>query len=132
MTKSAVSQNISGNSSLFPEAQRIIDARHHDPFEYLGKHPSQQGIVVRAFKPGAAHITIADGNHRMQRVANTDLFEWYGTDEPLPDHYQLQWTDRWGNQHTSYDPYSFPPRLADFDIHLFNEGRHQHAYRILG
>jgi 1,4-alpha-glucan branching enzyme len=132
MTKFAVSQNGAETSALSPEAQRIIDARHHDPFEYLGRHPHKDGFVIRCNIPGAAAITIVDGNHPMQRVTHTDLFEWHGSNESIPDHYQLQWTDRWGNPHTGYDPYSFSPRIADFDIHLFGEGRHQHAYRILG
>ena len=32
----------------------------------------------------------------------------------------------------AHDPYAFPPQLADFDLHLFGEGRHWHAYRFLG
>ncbi len=132
MTKLAVTQDSSTTSSLTSDAQLIIQARHHDPFAYLGKHPRDGGIVVRAYIPGASHITIADGNHSMQRLENTDLFEWQGKAEQIPDRYQLQWTDRWGNTHTAYDPYTLPPQIPDFDIHLFGEGRHQHAYRILG
>jgi len=132
MTKFAITQDTSTKSSILPQAQRIIDARHHDPFEYLGKHQLTDSTVIRAFIPGASHITIVNGNYQMQRIANTDLFEWHGKNESVPEHYQLQWTDRWGNHHTSYDPYSFQPQLADFDIHLFGEGKHQYAYRILG
>jgi len=132
MTKPAVSQDTSTKSALPPQAQRIIDARHHDPFEYLGKHSLADGAVIRAFIPGASHITIVNDNHPMQRLPNTDLFEWHDPTATIPDRYQLQWTDQWGNHHTSYDPYCFPPQLSDFDIHLFGEGKHQHAYRILG
>ncbi len=33
---------------------------------------------------------------------------------------------------SAHDPYCFPPQLSDFDLHLFGEGKHWHAYRFLG
>jgi len=43
----------------------------------------------------------------------------------------LTWLDA-GHEHIAHDPYSFPPQLSEFDLHLFSEGKHRHAYRILG
>ncbi len=34
--------------------------------------------------------------------------------------------------HTEYDPYTFTAQIADFDLHLFGEGKHWHIYRVLG
>ncbi|MGE5154233.1 MAG: GlgB N-terminal domain-containing protein, partial [Bdellovibrio bacteriovorus] len=31
--------------------QRIVEARHHDPFEVLGRHPAGGRVTVRAFLP---------------------------------------------------------------------------------
>jgi len=132
MTKLAITTNNSTNYSISTQAQRILDARHHDPFDYLGKHPALDGVVIRTFIPGATRASIIDGNYQMQPLASTGLFEWHGNGELIPDRYQFHWQDRWGNPHTAYDPYCFPLQLSDFDIHLFGEGKHQHAYRMLG
>ena len=34
--------------------------------------------------------------------------------------------------HCDFDAYAFAPQLGDLDLHLFGEGRHRHAYRVLG
>ncbi|MFA7095214.1 MAG: 1,4-alpha-glucan branching protein GlgB [Gammaproteobacteria bacterium] len=119
-------------AAISPALQDILEARHHDPFSVLGKHPYGQGEVVRAYIPGASQVTIVEGGRAMQRIPETDLFEWYGKAGELPARYQLAWTDAGGREHIAYDPYCFPPQLSEFDLHLFGEGRHWHAYRFLG
>jgi 1,4-alpha-glucan branching enzyme len=114
------------------ELERISEARHHDPFEVLGKHPHDNGIVVRAFLPHAEEVTIAEGNLPMARIPDTDFFEWYGDADAVPDHYRLVWRDESHYEHICHDPYCFPPQLGDLDLHLFGEGKHWHAYRFLG
>ena len=74
---------------------------------------------------------IAEGNIPLERISGTDLFEWRGNPGTVPDHYRLTWREA-GYEHIAHDPYSFPPQLSDFDLHLFGEGKHRHAYRILG
>ncbi|HCB13319.1 MAG TPA: 1,4-alpha-glucan branching enzyme, partial [Gammaproteobacteria bacterium] len=117
---------------LNPELQRIIEARHHDPFAVLGRHPQDKKVVVRAHLPYAQEVHIAEGNLSMERVPNTDLFEWQGKVDQIPDRYRLIWRDSDHHEHISYDPYCFPPQLPDFDLYLFGEGKHWHAYRFLG
>jgi len=68
----------------------------------------------------------------MQRIAGTDVFEWRGAPERVTHPYRIEWQDERGQIHRDYDPYSFGPQLSDFDLHLFAEGRHWHAYRFLG
>ena len=115
-----------------PELQRILHAQHHNPFAVLGKHQDGNGEVVRAHLPGAQEVMIVDTDQTMQRIEGTDLFEWRGRPGTIPDRYRLVWTDSWGNTHLNYDPYCFPPQLSDYDIYLFGEGHHWHAYRFLG
>jgi 1,4-alpha-glucan branching enzyme len=114
------------------ELERISQGRHHDPFSVLGKHREQDLDLVRVFLPQADEVAIAEGNVRLERIPNTDLFEWRGTPGTVPDRYHLVWTDSAQHERIAHDPYSFPPQLPDFDLHLFSEGRHRHAYRILG
>jgi len=49
----------------------------------------------------------------------------------VPERYRLTWTTPEGT-FTAYDPYCFPAQIPEFDIYLFGEGNHQHAYRIMG
>jgi len=114
------------------DLKRLVAARHHDPFKLLGRHPEQDGEVVRAWIPGAARVQIEGISTPMQRVAGSDLHEWRGPAGEVPHPYRLCWIDRDGREHCAYDPYAFPPDIADYDLHLFGEGRHLHAYRVLG
>jgi 1,4-alpha-glucan branching enzyme len=50
----------------------------------------------------------------------------------VPPRYRLIWRDTGHLDHIAHDPYSFPPQISDFDLHLFGEGRHRHAHRFLG
>ncbi|MFZ1830174.1 MAG: 1,4-alpha-glucan branching protein GlgB [Candidatus Competibacteraceae bacterium] len=117
---------------LNPELQRIIESRHHDPFAVLGRHPQDEKLVVRAHLPYAQEVHIAEGNLLMERIPNTDLFEWRGKIAQVPERYRLIWRDSDHHEHISYDPYCFPPQIPDFDLYLFGEGKHWHSYRFLG
>jgi 1,4-alpha-glucan branching enzyme len=112
--------------------QQIAEARHADPFAVLGRHPDGEGVVVRVLMPHAETVTIADGSHEMTRVGGSDLFEWRGPADALPERYRLIWRDNDHREHIGHDPYCFPSQLPDFDMHLFGEGKHWHAYRMLG
>jgi 1,4-alpha-glucan branching enzyme len=114
------------------ELQKIADARHHDPFTILGKHAQENQVVIRTFIPRALEVMVAEGERQLQRVQNTDFFEWQGKPDSIPEHYRLIWRDTEHREHISHDPYSFPPQISEFDLHLFGEGKHWHAYRFLG
>ena len=121
------------SSQLNEDLHRIIEARHHDPFSVLGRHPTEgDGIMVRAFVPNAIEVSLAEGERPMQRVADTALFEWSGSPDEVPERYRLIWRDDWHCEHISFDPYCFPPQVPDLDLYLFGEGKHWHAYRFLG
>ena len=114
------------------ELDLIMEARHHDPFSVLGKHSTPQGELIRAYLPGADNACIADGNLPLQRINGSDIFEWRGQSGLIPNHYRLQWQTADGDSRTVYDPYCFPPQISEYDIYLFNEGKHWNAYRFLG
>jgi 1,4-alpha-glucan branching enzyme len=112
--------------------ERLVAARHHDPFEVLGRHRAGDKEVVRAFLPHCTEAKIVETGARLERREHTDLFEWSGAPGGVPERYQLAWTDDDGIEWTGYDPYCFPPQIGDLDLHLFGEGRHLHIYRVLG
>ncbi|MGB5178271.1 MAG: 1,4-alpha-glucan branching protein GlgB [Gammaproteobacteria bacterium] len=120
------------SAAISADIQRLLDARHHDPFSLLGKHNFTNSDLIRAFIPGAEWVRIAENGATMQRMGDTDLFAWHGPVNEVPDRYRLIWRDSHGAEHVAYDPYCFPPQITDFDLHLFGEGKHWHIYRILG
>jgi len=119
-------------SQLGPELTALVEGRHHDPFTVLGRLGEGGQALIRAFVPGAREVSLADTGHALQRVPGTDLFELREALPDLPEHYRLRWRDAEGAIRERHDPYTFGPRIADFDLHLFTEGRHWHAYRFLG
>ena len=111
---------------------RIIEARHHDPFEVLGRHADGDRVTVRAFLPRAERVRIVEADAELVRIEGTDLFTWEGKASQVPERYRLEWDDKAGTRDTSYDPYCFPTQLGDLDLHLFGEGKHWDAFRFLG
>jgi len=118
-------------ATLKAELEKLAQAQHHNPYEFLGKSRTAKQTVVRAFLPNVQSVEIVELNATMKRLPDSDFFEWRGT-QKVPDHYQLRWTDSEGNIQQRFDPYSFSPTLSDFDLHLFSEGKHYHAYQFMG
>lgn len=117
---------------ILTDAALLGTGSHPDPFAVLGRHVYGNHLMIRAFLPGAQQARLPDVDQSLQRLAGTDLFEWRGAADALPMHHRLAWTDVADREWIIHDPYSFPPQLSLYDLHLFNEGRHLHAYRILG
>ena len=107
----------------------------HDPFGVLGRHPLDGGEIVRAMLPKAEQAWL-EGAGEMQRVADTDIFEYRLTSAQGPDvprHYRVEWQEKKDGGLFGYVcPYSFPTLIGDDDLYYFGEGRHHHAYRFLG
>ena len=119
--------------SLYTEEHRkIAQASHYDPFSLLGLHRDNQKSTLRVFSPETQAMFIMPGEIAMERIPNSDFFEWSGPSKKIPDDYRLKRIDSWGNESINYDPYCFPPQLSDFDLNLFSAGKHWHIYRILG
>jgi len=117
---------------LSEDLRKIVEARHHDPFSVLGRHVEGKQVVVRACFQDCTRVAIAEGDLPMERIPGTDIFEWRGDADQVPERYRFIWRDSGHHEHITHDPYSFPAQLSDFDLHLFAEGKHWHAYRILG
>ena len=120
------------SKKLSAELQKLGEARLSDPFSILGRHQEKSGIVVRAFLPHAETVTIVEGGHVLTRIEDTAVFEWRGKSAEVPERYRLIWRDDERREHVRHDPYCYPTQLPDFDLHLFGEGKHWHAHRLLG
>jgi 1,4-alpha-glucan branching enzyme len=118
---------------LTPELHSLLEARHHDPFSWLGRHPQPDGtVIVRVLRPDTASITIVEADAPMRRVGDTDLFEWQGPARAVPAPYRLRSVSGGGWTSEAYDPYCFGPQLDEAQIAAFNGGHHNAAHHILG
>jgi 1,4-alpha-glucan branching enzyme len=122
---------------LDDNAYRILDARHHDPFSYLGPHQYADGsVVIRVFRPQASSLSVVLG--RDGRVFEADLIHPNGLfAAKLPadawqQPYELEWHTHEGKTVRQADAYSFGLCLGELDMHLFREGKHWRLYDHLG
>jgi len=112
--------------------ERLLTARHHDPFAILGLHPAPEGWALRVFRPDASRVTLLlpDSAADLTLIDGRGLFEWRGALAPARP-WRLA-IEAGGQPFEITDPYAFGPLLSDQEIHLFNEGRLLEAWRSLG
>jgi 1,4-alpha-glucan branching enzyme len=121
---------------LDPEIAAIIEARHEDPFSFLGMHPTADGVVVRAMLPASETMAVVDAATGAvagigARVHPAGFFVAAMADRRQPFHYRL----RVANAEIACeidDAYSFSPVLGELDLYLLGEGTHLDSYRKLG
>ncbi|MEQ1533095.1 MAG: 1,4-alpha-glucan branching protein GlgB [Sideroxydans sp.] len=110
----------------------VIEARHHDPFSYLGLHQIKSEWVLRVFQPYATEIAVHDGKKwlPLERVDAEGLFTWHGKAAlPTPCKLQLSFFNHVLEMH---DPFTFVSGITEHDLHLFAQGKLEQAYRMLG
>jgi 1,4-alpha-glucan branching enzyme len=120
------------------DIDRILYGDHHDPFSILGMHTVRttqgQGIAIRAYRPGAEKIVVlsAHASLELQQHQQTGFFEAIVPNQQTHFLYQLEITYPFSHTLTTPDPYTFPPILSDYDLHLFGESNHHHIFDKLG
>ncbi len=123
--------------NLREHRQRIVEARHHDPFGYLGMHDHGKKLVVRAFHPYARTVSVVErlgkkNRYPLKRIDESGLFAGAMGRRRKPFPYELEVEDHDGSRRTQCDPYAFLPVITDYDLHLFNEGNHYEIHEKLG
>jgi 1,4-alpha-glucan branching enzyme len=117
------------------DLERLVAGDHHDPHSILGAHPDGSGVVVRAFRPGAAGMRVLPKRGKpveMEQVHPAGLYAARLPRRRLPLAYRLETTWPDGGTFVYDDPYAFPPGLGELDLHLIGEGRHEELWRLLG
>ncbi|MCX7730743.1 MAG: 1,4-alpha-glucan branching enzyme, partial [Candidatus Caldatribacterium sp.] len=114
--------------------EALVRGNITDPSFFLGMHKEGDSLVVRVFRPFAERVRVlsreGDACFEAERVHPEGVFvARLGMGDVFP--YLLEVVEG-GNALVLPDPYSFPPLLTDFDLHLFNEGTHARAYEKLG
>ncbi len=114
------------------ELARLVAGEHHNPHGTLGAHEYGDHTVIRAFRPHATEVVALVGDDRfpLQHI-DSGLFAVALPFVNLID-YRLQVRYEHGEPHTVADAYRFLPTLGEVDLHLFNEGRHERLWDVLG
>lgn len=119
----------------WPEIEALVYSEHDRPRQILGPRVTPDGILIAAFNPEAAAITVKalddgslypmekadEGGYFAVLVDGTKLFPY----EYIVDYGEEQAV-------TQGDPYAFPSQIAVEDIKKFNAGIHYELYRVLG
>jgi 1,4-alpha-glucan branching enzyme len=117
------------------EVAAIVAGTHRDPFAVLGMHETDQGLVVRAFIPGARRMWVVEARSgdALAELLCEDAAGFFAARLPgrrrFPYRLRVQ-TD--GGTGELEDPYRFGPVLGEFDVHLLAEGTHLRPYESLG
>jgi len=123
-------------TSLVEDAWKIVEARHNDPFSYLGPHQDSDGTVkVRTFQPNAKSVKVAvrDGEEvDAVELHESGLYEATLRSDSWKRPYDILVVTAEDEATRLADPYSFELLLGELDMHLFREGKHWRLYDALG
>ena len=122
------------------ELRNLVEVKYGMPHQLLGMHPlgDGSGIVVRAFIPGAAEVTVvplrteSPPPFKLKRLHDAGVFEGVAHNAPGVYAYELVITDPDGQSRRERDPYSFLPTISEADLYLFNKGDERRIYDKLG
>ncbi|MBL1260584.1 MAG: 1,4-alpha-glucan branching protein GlgB [Thiotrichaceae bacterium] len=122
--------------ALAPLAHKILQARHHNPFVYLGRHirqhNGQQETVIRTILPHAVSASLVAPQLAFKRLGDNVIFELTSSDTTIPEHYVIEWLGSDGSAHQHYDAYRFQEQIAEAELALFINGKLLNASDILG
>ena len=125
-------KNNSGLKEFESDLEKISLALHHDPFKILGNQSIYSDQFTIIYAPDTLQLSLTSNNIPTSRIAESDFFICKEKVAQAEEHYLVNRTDKNNNTNSYYDPYSFKVQLSDFDLHLFSQGNHLHAYKILG
>jgi 1,4-alpha-glucan branching enzyme len=114
------------------QLQRILDAKHHDPFSFLGVHALNDQFILRVFNPHASQVYVSMDKKwvPLVHIHRNGLFEHTSNAAiPTPCLLKIE-TDN--TSFEMYDPYTFQPSITQDELYLFGEGRLKQAYKTLG
>ncbi|HLY11259.1 MAG TPA: 1,4-alpha-glucan branching protein GlgB, partial [Planctomycetota bacterium] len=117
------------------DRSRLFSLRHAHPHGILGIHPAPSGAVIRAWRPDAAAITVrGEQGERipMVRLGNERLFQAEIPGQTPDFRYRLEIETLQGQTLLLEDPYRFLPTVAEAELRLFADGKHQRIQDHLG
>ncbi|MCO5183188.1 MAG: 1,4-alpha-glucan branching protein GlgB [Anaerolineae bacterium] len=125
--------------TLHPEAaQSLVSGFHGAPFDVLGIHAYEDGVIIRVFEPEAISVNIIPVDESKEPLPMVEtftggLFELVVTGTTVEQFlYELEITYSTGVTVQQPDLYRFPTTLTDYDRYLIAEGTDIRMYDKLG
>ena len=132
---SAKSGDVAVSNIPAEELKRLLALRHHDPHSILGAHPTDRGVIVRAYRPDAQKIfLLVEGEppREMLRAARTGPVRNPGSRPASGVPISAQGSLSRRPYRDDSRPYPFPPTLGELDLYLWAEQKHERIWDKLG
>ena len=111
----------------------ILEARHHDPFSFLGLHKiNENRYLLRTFLPQATSAWVKFNSVwvALEKTHIDGLFEHTSKIElDIPCLIKIESEN---STYEAYDAYTFSSSITQDELYLFSEGRLKQAYKMLG
>ncbi|MEM7332438.1 MAG: 1,4-alpha-glucan branching protein GlgB [Chloroflexota bacterium] len=115
--------------------EAIANGYHSDPFQFLGPHQTDDGLLIHTFQPQAKEIVIkwANGNETpMTRLHMNGVFTASINDRKTVEPYIFHVINHQEHEYLLKDPYAYPSLLKDDDLFLHGQGNNLRMYDFLG
>ena len=111
--------------------EALEQGEHANPFSFLGPHREGDGVLIRAWLPGAQGVELlsAAGEPLGEMTQPHPGLFCLRLDARCSYRYRIHWP---GSVQETEDPYAFGPLLGDLDIYLFSEGNHRQLGEVFG
>ncbi|MDX1590674.1 MAG: 1,4-alpha-glucan branching protein GlgB [Balneolaceae bacterium] len=122
------------------EIEAISNGDHGDLFAVLGLHTvnveGKEKLVFRTFRPDAKelnlHIKGVKKPVSVPKISDAGLFEHVFSRRKKRFDYTIHVKPYEGEEYEIEDAYRFGTLISDFDLQLWGEGNHHHAYQLMG
>lgn len=121
------------------EIRAISNGEHGDLFSVLGLHTitidGKEKLVIRSFRPDAKSMIVIPESGKeveLSRLSDEGLFEHVFSRRTTRFAYKLKIIPYVGDTYTIEDAYRFGTQISDYDLQLWGEGNHHHAYKWMG
>jgi len=121
------------------EISAISNGEHGDLFSVLGLHNTtvngNEKLVIRCFRPDAKSVRVHPENGNpveLTRISDEGLFEHVFARRKNWFSYTFEVIPYVGETYMIEDAYRFGPMISDYDLQLWGEGNHHHAYKMMG
>lgn len=115
--------------------EEIVYSESSNPHRLLGPHMTEKGLLIQAFIPAAAAITVkltvSGRKYPMDREDEAGFYAALIKRKSMADYVLLVTYDD-GTTEELRDPYSYAPQLHEEDLKRFEAGVHYEIYEKLG
>ena len=119
----------------WPEIEALVYSECQEPASVLGPHLTDDGILIQAFLPTAAAVSVvtekSGKRYEMELADEAGFFAALIPGKRIPAYvFEVTWDS--GEVQTLHDPYSFSSIYSEEDVKRFDAGIHYEIYKKMG